>query len=147
MMARTAASSRKSARRTSSASLAPAGTGSGAWVWRMMAWLDPITGYQGIGCGEAEQVPGKMPNSAKKGPDAGAPCPASGIRRWRGLLRRDHHDFDAILRRRQPGLDGSAGRGISGRYPAVPHRVHFREVFHVGDVDRRRQQLRLVAAG
>jgi hypothetical protein len=65
----------------------------------------------------------------------------------RGLLRRDHHDLDIVLRRRQPGLDGGAGRRVAGRDPAVPHRVHLGKRRHVGDVDRRGQQFRLVGAG
>src|SRR3954468_11604497 len=39
------------------------------------------------------------------------------------LLRRDHHDLDVVLRRRQLGLDGGARRRVPRRHPAVPHCV------------------------
>src|SRR2546429_8362208 len=54
-------------------------------------------------------------------------------------LRRDHHDLDVILRRRQFGFDGGARRRVARRHPAVPHRIHLLKGLHVGDVDRRAQ--------
>src|SRR5260370_35686607 len=36
------------------------------------------------------------------------------------LLRRDHHDLDVVLRRRQFCLDGGAGPRIARLTPAVP---------------------------
>ena len=44
-------------------------------------------------------------------------------------------------------LDGRARGRLAGRHPRIPYRVHRREVAMSGKIDRRRQDLGLVAAG
>src|SRR6185312_14090640 len=71
---------------------------------------------------------------------------AAARRRVRPLAGGNHHDLDLHLRVVQPGLDRRPGRRLAGHDPGVPYRVHGGEIGDVGQPDRRRQDLRLVAA-
>jgi hypothetical protein len=61
--------------------------------------------------------------------------------------RGDDLDLDPVLRRGELRFDGGARGRLAGHHPLLPHRVHRGEIGHVRQVDRRRQDLRLVAAG
>ena len=64
-----------------------------------------------------------------------------------GYARRNHRDLDLPVGGGEAGFDAGAAGGVAGRHPGVPHRVHLAEMAHVGEPDRRRQQLRVVGAG
>ena len=66
----------------------------------------------------------------------------------RPQARGDDLDLDLVvgMRRASPRRSRARASGPA-RHPRFPHGVHRGEVAHVGQVDRRRQDLRLVAAG
>ena len=63
-----------------------------------------------------------------------------------GRCRGDDLDFNLVGGTGELGLHGRARRRVSLRHPRIPNRVHQRKILDVGKIDRRRQDLRLVAA-